>query len=282
MGQDNFELNRTRRKEADDQRLKLWADFLRISPSYNTAAQLPQTSNDSKQVRRTQADFGDVWKQTTEKWWQEHSFRLFGVELSTNNLLVLKVLQQHQRLSRTDMDDVIDTYLTNTHPNMGNPYSVIVSVPIDMDRPKLMRMFSEMLTYFRAEREQHNPVLTPAPEYQAHGELVRLKHLEKCIRVVHFKALNPRMPQWKIGMELNLSPAAAQEMRSGEVTGKLAVNPKAILQVATTKLLSQALTISENAARGIFPSNRKSATHLNSFDFADLGNKLANAHDNNV
>jgi hypothetical protein len=70
------------------------------------------------------------------------------------------------------------------------------------------------------------------------------------------------LPLWKIGNELRLIPAQSFiEKDVDEIEIDLA-DRKEILGIAASRLIKTAALIAENAARGIFPSNKNLKTAI--------------------
>jgi hypothetical protein len=280
MGIDNINLVSARGRRPDDRRYDLWPEFLRLSPSYNLArkAALGQLSRkefsekvqDGLRVWDTWQNFGDVWSEELPTWRKRNSMRLFGQSLSDLKLKVLHVMQSGEYAQRLDMAEALDTYFSRTRPEMGNPLTVVISVPLDADRSVLVQTFSEMITYYKAKREDSDEAPPEEPLYALTGIKARYAVMQQTLKVVRERATYPRAPLWEIGMNVGVNETYASEMRSKAFKKKEAVVPKNVLAATTGRFLRQALCLAENAARGSFPDYTLRPEFPKSLDYEEL------------
>lgn len=285
MGIENLQLRSPLSRQATDDRLKLWASFLRLSPSYHVAIQLAKneitTSEASKAVPdiddvcRTYRDFGDVWQHSEDEHWSKNAFDLFGVHLAELNLKVVHVMQAGQAIDRYELDQAMQTYAQFTREEMGNPLTALVSVPIDMNRIDLIRLFNGMITYFKENREDYLDVNIPEPKYQMSGEKKHLKVLREYIDLIQYRAIHPRMQLWLVGQNLNVNRHYADALRSdSKPIQSVVVDAKNALTATVGRMQRHALLVAENAARGLYPSYKSGVYFAKKFDFERIGNLL--------
>ena len=287
MGRENLELRSPLNRQATDERLKLWAAFLRLSPSYEIARQEANGLIDANKakalvkdfdlVKAVYRDFGDVWSVTQEQLWQQKSFHLFGVHLAELNLKVVHVMQAGQAIDRYELDNAMRTYVEHTRVEMVNPLTALVSVPIDMNRADLINLFNGMITYFKENREDYLNEDVPEPKYKISGEKKHLKVLQESIAVVEYKALNPNMQLWRVGQDMNVNRHYADKLKKPE--GLIAAeifDAKNTLTSTVGRILRQALLVSENAARGLYPSYKTNFNHFKKFDYERIAGQLNN------
>ena len=278
MGIENLQLRSPLSRQANDDRLKLWASFLRLSPSYNIARLLAKGEitlkeatdvvPDINHVTRTYNDFDDVWQLSEDNHWTKNSFDLFGVHLAQLNLKVVHVMQAGQAINRYELDQAIQTYAQYTREEMGNPLTALVSVPIDMNRAELIHLFNGMITYFKENRQDFLDIDIPEPRYQMSGEKKHLKVLREYIDLIQYRALKPRMQLWLVGQNLNVNRHYADALRSdGKLNTGAIVDAKNALTATVGRIQRQALLVSENAARGLYPSYKRGAHFAKKFDF---------------
>lgn len=280
MGIDNINLTSVRERRPDDRRYDLWPEFLRLSPSYNFANRVVQGQAsreeffnqvvDADVVWETRQNFGDVWAQSLHSWREQNTLRLFGQSLSDLKLKVLHVMQSGENARQQDMSDALYTYFERTRPEMGNPLSVVISVPLDADRSVLLQTFSEMITYYKARREDSDEAPAPEPLYALSGVKGRYAVMQQTLAVARARALQPDVPLWEIGMNVGVNETYASEMRTRTYRKKEAVIPKNVLAATTGRFLRHALWLSENAARGKFPCFDQNFLYPKTLDYREL------------
>lgn len=279
MGRRNLELRSTIGRQQTDPRLKLWMEFLRISPSYLAAWQVLsgrlseqqaiEQVSDLDLVVKTAGDFGEVWAVDPEQHWRAHSFELFGVQLAELDLKVVHVMQAGQPIDQDQLDQQIREYAAHTRREMGNPLTVLVSVPIDMNRQDLMQLFGGMLTYFKENREDYDDELTPEPKYVIAKNRKPLRSLRQLLDIVAYKAARPHLTHKMLGIELNLNRVFA-EVLTAEKTQRAPAEAVNVMNATVSRLLRQALLIAENAARGRFPDQTARQELAPEFDFGGI------------
>jgi hypothetical protein len=258
MGIDNINLTSVRERRPDDRRYDLWPEFLQLSPSYNFACRVAKglatkdeffaEVTDADLVWETRQDFGDVWSVGLPEWRNQNTMRLFGQSLSDLKLKVLHLMQSGEYAQKNDMADALDTYFGRTRPEMGNPLSVVISVPLDADRSVLLQTFSEMITYYKA----------------------RYAVMQQTLNVAKARAYAPDLPLWEIGMNVGVNETYASEMRTKTYRKKEAVIPKNVLAATTGRFLKHALCLAENAARGKFPCYEQNLMFPKSLNYHEL------------
>ena len=284
MGRENLELRSPLGRQATDERLKLWATFLRLSPSYDVARRYAKGDIDLANARELVTDFdivyevyrnfGDVWAINEEMHWQRNSFNLFGVHLAELNLKVVHVMQAGQAINRRELDEAMHTFTEYTRAEMGNPLTALVSIPIDMNRIDLVRLFNGMITYFKENREDYFDEDIPEPKYKMSGEKKHFKVLKDYITLVNFRAHQPRMQLWIVGEKLNVNFHYADKLRKGNLNRGEEVEAKNTLTATVGRMQRQALLVAENAARGKYPSYQRSPLFAKHFDFERIDQQL--------
>jgi hypothetical protein len=280
MGIDNINLTSVRERRPDDRRYDLWPEFLRLSPSYNFANRVMQglatreeffhEVADAEIVWATRQNFGDVWATSPSDWRKRNTLRLFGQSLSDLKLKVLHVMQSGEYAQRQNMAHALETYFNRTRPEMGNPLSVVISVPLDADRSVLVQTFSEMITYYKARRDDSHDAPAQEPLYSLSGVKARYAVMQQTLTVAKARAYAPSIPLWEIGMNVGVNETYASEMRTKEYKKKEAVIPKNILAATTSRFLRQAVCLAENAARGKFPSYDHNLMYPKSLEYQEL------------
>jgi len=275
MGKRNEELRSPIGRVQDDERLKLWIEFLKLSPSYNIAQDVidgkisfeqgQEKVSDLHDVIENALEFGNVWGVDRERYYHERSFELFGVQLAEPDLKVVHVMKEGEPIDMRALEEHMRDYTTYTREEMGNPFTVLVSIPIDLNRQYLMRVFGGMLTHFKANRQDLPSPDVPRPMFVMKKNRTTIKTLEQMIRVVETKAMTPHLRAWQLGTDLRLNATHADTLSRkdhGDVT-----DAKASMNATVAGIISKGLLLAENAARGHYPSLTKSPNLLKSFDY---------------
>jgi hypothetical protein len=282
MGQRNLELRSPIGRQQTDQRLKLWMEFLRISPSYGVAwdlisGKLTETQArglvpDLPEVLSVATDFGDVWSVTPEQHWQQHSFDLFGVQLAELDLKVVHVMQAGQPIDEYQLNQQVREFATHTRREMGNPMTVLVSVPIDMSRKDLVRLFGGMLTYFKEHREDFDDELIPEPRYVISSNRHPLLALRTLLELAYRKARNPELTHRELAEALGINRVSLDAVKNADSSREKAdaVN---VINATISRMLKQSVAIAENAAMGRFPDQSEIKVELKAVDFKAIGDR---------
>lgn len=284
MGRRNLELRSPLGRQQNDPRLRLWAEFLRISPSYSIAqkvirgdlplADARKAVRDIDEVIRVARNFGDVWAQDTEQLWTQKSFDLFGVRLAEPDLKVVHVMQAGEPINEREMAENIREYSMYTREEMGNPLTVLVSIPIDMNRQQLVSLFGGMLTYFKENRHDYDNAEIPEPKYTLSKSKKPLRSLRQLLDFVYYRAKHPQLRLWEIGHKFRVSPVFSEKIDSGaKLRGEMAESV-GVMNAMLSRLYKQALLVAENAARGTFPSIAQAKDFPTAFDFYDIQENL--------
>jgi len=284
MGQRNLELRSPLGRQQNDPRLKLWMEYLRLSPSYalarsvlrgdTTLEQAVLSVSDIDALLRTARDFGDVWATSKEEHWRHKAFDLFGVQLANPDLKVVHVMQEGEEIDMADLNAHVREYAAHTRREMGNPLTVLVSVPIDMNRQHLIQLFGGMLTYFKENRQDYLEADIPEPRYKLAKSRIPLRNLDQILKVATAKATNPNIKHWELGAELKLNLTSAEVLKKEGVDPKVWSEASVVMNATVSRILKQALLVSENAARGRFPSFEPCPQAPNKIDYAYVGSKL--------
>lgn len=285
MGQDNLELRSPLEQQPTDERLKLWSTFLRVSPSYHVARKLQlgeitrdqaeQLVPDIDRVAAVMRDFGDVWSLNAQQFWEEKSYTLFGVNLSAPNLKVLHVMQEGAEIDETELFSAVSEFARYTRKEMGDPFTVVLSVPIDMNRAELINLFGGMITYFKNMRQDHERPDRPEPKYQLHHSRRQLKVLQQELKAINHRIERSNLSVWQLAIDLGISPYYGDLLNNDKSDKADVFVAKNTLTATMGRTLKYALLVSENAARGIFPSIDPNPNYISKLDFHSMKTELA-------
>lgn len=148
----------------DDIRYVMWAQFLRISPSYQLAHRLwcneatvqdiPVNAHDFEQVMQTYEHFGDVFNTSMTEWWALHSNRLFAPQNSELRWKFHAFIKEGEVVSKSDLDIPIKEYCEVTRPNQGNPSAILVSIPLNVEVDDCLNSIRAAIRTFRRSNVQ--------------------------------------------------------------------------------------------------------------------------------
>ena len=244
------------------EKIHLFYQFLQISPSYRAAHMYVEhdadepSQSDFDRVLITYRDFGDVWANDFQTWWSKYARNYFPSkpQYKPATIATLKTV-----LVREDNDqDVpylrlvkestrkVGAYIASTHVENGYPNLALIAVPLDGDKEKTE---SEVKKLLQAEWPKTKSNETAA-KYSLQRNKIRALTLEKCLYAVHQYALNLDANDKSL-VELGLK--ITKKYKHNKEKGVGGENGNRILRSQTSNMLTKALNIAENAARGEFP-----------------------------
>jgi len=225
----------------------LFYQYLLISPSYYQASLIRKNSKDAvsskelpkdlNQVLKVYELVGDIFLTPFEVWWESVGCDLFYGGTQVNNL-------------------TLSLDLTNT-------------------KQALLAQVKKRLEEAYARRDKSN-----APKLSLLNNKVRAFSLFEKIRIIgeksaSFEDQNERIENWKIAVISNIESKWLKGLTlKSKLTSKNHV-AREYLGMLVSKNVLEALTIAENAARGLFPSKDPVVSKLK-FDFAQLAVILRN------
>ena len=283
MGEHNLTLVDERKQAPDDIRFIYWAVFLSISPSYELARNVrngvvtleeAQTiTSDIETTLKIYDDFGDLIDIPIEDWWKSNSYKLFGVDLAPEKIKILSVSQRGEPTDRAALLQKMNTYLEHTRTGMGNPLTMIVSIPLDISKKVILGTISEAVDHYRNERVDRTGTLAINAKYQMQYDRIQVRNLSKLLKLVWYKAKHPNLTLWEIGMNLNVNYKSAQDARISIEEGTQFLDAQNVLNATVSRWLKQARMISENAARGKFIRDDDCPFALSNFNWEFLQSK---------
>jgi len=232
-----------------DPRYDLVCDYLKASPSYESVMRkmakqkspypLPK---DYKVVAQVVKDFGLIYRMKEADWWDKVGKQLYGISAPLPNVKVLGTL---------------DSSNTSVPTKWNGIDTVIAELPLNLTITQAMKQLRKKLEglNFSATLPKQT-----APKYQLSNSKLRIETLQNGLSAL--RMYKRGLPLWKIGNELRLIPAQSFiEKDVDEIEIDLA-DRKEILGIAASRLIKTAALIAENAARGIFPSNKNLKTAI--------------------
>jgi hypothetical protein len=282
---------------------KLWVDYLRISPSYEAARKVikngasPQSFEklfgDFQLVQQTFNDFGDVWRVRPSAVYQWTEKSLFKATLLDPKVRQIAAIPAMESGNREQIDNTLSEYLEKIRPNSGMHGSLILAIPPQLSKRDLLVQISNLLNNFNYQYKQDKSDGKPKAKYECQVSKLREAAIRQSFEAVILRSQHPSWPIWKIGVDLNLHPGAAQEIKKSEsmqntiAPGRKRLNKddnaagaKILMNSLVSRCFKRAFLIAENAAKGKFPctdpildgNGKKLDAH---FDYNAINNKLA-------
>jgi hypothetical protein len=226
-----------------DPRYDLVCDYLKASPSYESVMRkmakqkspypLPK---DYKVVAQVVKDFGLIYKMKEADWWDKVGKQLYGISAPLPNVKVLGTLGSGNQSFAANWSG-IDT--------------VIAELPLNLTLAQAMKQLRKQLVSFNFSAALPKQA---APKYQLSNSKLRIDTLQNGLTAL--RMYKRGFPLWKIGNELRLIPAQSFiEKDTDKIEIDLA-DRKEILSIAASRLIKTAALVAENAARGVFPSDK--------------------------
>jgi hypothetical protein len=245
-------------KVSADWRFRQFFNFLQVSPSYELA-RLASTGKlnpkhprpkDFAHVMRTFKAFGDTRQIEFWDWWFKRAQFQFGMSQEPAVTLIMDADVRRQA-SDSEIEQgksALEHYLKTQRPDEGLPASLMLAVPLNGSRNKILKRVGEMVDRFY-DHKVHQ--VTGAP-YQLIHDRTRETTLTTAMRVLRARAALPRAPLFVIG---NRSKIQTQ-YETDEKLKRIARirDQRRRMETLTSRHLHRAYLLAENAPREKFPS----------------------------
>jgi hypothetical protein len=244
---------------------QLMFEFLRLSPSYELArkyrtkglsqresASLPA---DFDQVLKTYELLGDVSTEFFRSWWLKRGLQVFGNPYKKPRVHCIGVLNAGKTIELTEMASPITSYLNNERNEEGLNASLVLSVPLTLKRSELLKQISRLI----AENNSVETEVDQKPKLILVSKRLRPDVLFKGLRLLWLKAAKPNWELWRLGSKAELSQSYSKELDPNapkKVKTDLEKDDRIIMSKITSRYLTKYEAIAENAARGLFPTDR--------------------------
>jgi hypothetical protein len=244
---------------------QLMFEFLRLSPSYELArkhrtkglnqretASLPE---DFDQVLKTYDLLGDVSADFFRSWWLKRGLQVFGNPYKKPRVHSICVLNAGLNLQLNEIAEPIISYLNNERDAEGLNESLLLSVPLSLKRSDLLKQISKLIS-------DHGGVgteLEKKPQLKLVSKRLRPDVLYKGLTLLWTKAARPNWELWRLGAKAELSDSYSSVLdpnapkKSKTIIEK---DDRIIMSKITSRYLTKYEAIAENAARGLFPTDR--------------------------
>ena len=238
-----------------------WFEYLAISPSYQlahlhstvglTAAQAASKPADFDVVLAVYKNLGNVHEVLFDNWFSERAVAYFGhpgrkPRVETIGFLGLdedKKRMSRHRLKRAER---------HWERDGGHP-SRVVAIPNGLPYSAVARQIKELV---KKSSKVEAPVVLPDPQYPLIGKRIRPETYKGYLKVVRCRAEFPNWDLWQIGLKAELSRTYTHQLGEVEHVTPTAKNESArrSLDVMVNRAIARVKLLSENAARGKFPS----------------------------
>ena len=257
---------------AQDWRYNLFFDYLKISQSYWLADRyrkglIKRRRNifppDFDKILKTYDAFGDVTTIDLFQWWKERAQFKFSIIRRPRGALLMK-LEAKETANASDLNVVkakLKRYLEDDRPNENDRAVIVVVVPIYGQRGGSQYLFDRLLVESGVQLKEPREIY----KYSLVPNKIRESMLDMAYRVTLLRAADPDKKLLNIGMEARVSPALYNER-----TKEWDYEKRRELESLTSRLLRKAYILSENAARGEFPSLSPIAAANSRFDWETL------------
>lgn len=255
---------------------RFWFEFLALSPSYELARRYRakkgklsrvdqnRLPDDFEKVLETYDAFGDVQKYLFKTWWVERGVDLFGIQGAPSRTIPIYKFARGSNPDKAKVYSAVTKFLDSTRPNLNKPPSILLAIPLDSTRQKVLKEIKNLLD----EHIQNQPV--PAkPKYSLAAKDMHVQNVIDAMSVLYIRSARPDWKLWQIGEECNI-----KKNRKGRSPDPEAFDSLRTLEQMTSRKLKTAAYIAENAARGIFPSQLK-PKHFVKFDPVEFNQILS-------
>lgn len=253
----------------------IWYELLRLSPSFALAHKLLDTTTkergltakekslcptDFDLVLQTYKDFelSSVlnYKTFFSHWWLRVGIDLFGQKRVEPAIVSLLNIKQGQATNEIELKKAFDEYLAEQYQIDGMPGFMLLVVPMTGKKSELMKRIGHSI-----HPEDIKPIAKPGKGlYSLFGQRTYTDSLTKRLRVLWMRAYEPELNSVQLGFKARVGKANTykelEEIYLIEPESKWSAeiyDDSRALTASTSRALSDALYLMENAARGKFP-----------------------------
>jgi len=259
---------------------QLWLEYLAVSPSYELArrhrsgiltvqdeADLPA---DFDRVLSVYDNLGDVQSVSFNDWWRHSGAKHLQAENEASAVAHLATLLR-EPTSDENLYAALADFREQTWTKQGMPDTLIVAIPKDLNYSVIVHQLKGLIDWKRPKQRQQ---LVNQPTYKIVGKRMHWRVLMRYLYVLYYRAILPNAKRWQIGAHTGISSMHSANFDPVLYTPKEEDKDSMdTLGILTNRALSKALMISENAARGVFPSHKKVPGKVK-FNFPELRDRM--------
>ena len=249
----------------------LWFDYLAMSPSYElarrdragkmTAKDKAARPNDFKKVLKVYDDFGDVRGQKFLTWWRTTGKSVCAVRAQNLDVSLLTVFENLSG-NVPDPSEEVRKYIEEEWMLGGSQNTMLVAIPLNLSKAKIFR---EIAFYLEAFPDNAKTFDQSNLKYNLTRKKISLSALRKYERVFKFRITLLDWELWRLGLFTEVSDAYSSDKTGLSYKSKIDRNAtdldpyvsaqdRRVLTILTSRAIKRGYLISENAARGVFPS----------------------------
>ena len=256
----------------------LWFEFLAISPSYELARryragealEANQLPSDFDRVLGVFDDLGDVQKALFRLWWKDVGLAQFGFQGSPPSVSRVSYAPHAAAVPSNLVTDV-ERYFQEDWVAEGHQRTLLLAIPVGLPESKINKQIKKQLARIKPDRRQL--IKTPA-KYPLVGKRHHKDALIRYLRMAWLRSAMYRDPLWRVGAQAKVSETYSPILSSSEDEEVVTYTAdRDIMTIIASRALLRARLISENAARGVFPSHQNCDGAL-AFDFKELRQRI--------
>jgi hypothetical protein len=263
-----------------DMEERLWFEYLAVSPSYELARRERSGTLTAEDEAKLPADFGhvlsvydnlgDVQSLRFHEWWRLRGSKHLQAENETSAVANLGTLVR-EPASDGDVDAALAKYQNETWVKQGMPDTLIVAIPKNLHAAVIMHQLKGLVDW---KKPTYEVQVVNQPTYKFVGKRIHFLVLMRYLYVLYFRTNLPDASLWQIGAQTGISTmhsAYIDPVQDKPTEENL--DRRDTLGILTNRALRKALMISENAARGVFPSH-KNVPEAVKFDHPELRERM--------
>ena len=254
----------------------LWFEYLALSPSYELARQFRTSGLSAEQQRRLPKDFervlevyddfGDVQRQEFLPWWRETGMPLCGYQGKKPRVTKVAAIGGTKSDRATIVEQTTE-FLDEQWLAQGQQNTLLVAIPMGLPKSRIAKELGELIDKYPKRTKSLSP---PRPKYGLSGKRQNKDMLFRYMHVLLGRAAMPQHSLWRVGVRTGVSETYSPVLDAdAKIVRKDYPYYRMMLTILTSRAVHRARMISENAARGVFPSYRNSE-HALEMDLDEL------------
>jgi len=284
------------KRKRNDERIKLYYEYLRFSPSYffahlekNELLNLKENYAvpiEHESVYQTYVEFGDVWSQDFTTWINNDGGHAFSDEYEQKRGLYL--ITAH-KASDPDNEKIEDYFEETKRATRGINHLfkshwrtnfLLLLLPTALTKEEIHSDINLLLDTLDPRMLEKEDNLHPYFQSKFTDNKFNLETMRRGVELLKQKALYPNIELWRLGLKCNVSEKYTKKLdiRSDKkIKNKDGEEEKDRLTLAnlTRRALNNAEVMAENAARGIYPSYDQK--YKVKFNYEDIGKRVNKA-----
>lgn len=253
----------------------MWFEYLAISPSYEMARRIRSNTLRDSDRDKIPADIDDVLAvyddlQNVQRilfpvWWRKYGLSHFGYEGSPPRVSKVGDLF-HDKINGA-APKRMRRFIENGWVDQGKQRCVLVAIPVGLPQGRITRQVNAILNKLDDEERTLQP---PRAKYPLLGQRHHRETLFRYLGTTWLRAAAPRWSLWRVGARAKVSDTYSPELdHKAKVVPGQGTYDREMLTILTSRALLRARMISENAARGRFPTYEPCVDAMD-FDYPKL------------